>query len=176
MFLKFSPFFSTIKIGYFNFFFSLILSVIVVEKIKIIYPLDNMLSFALILLGEAILGLIQAFFVNIIFNVFHLVGFFFSNQIGLAYANIFDVFSEEDSMIISQIFAYLFLLLFLSSDFLLRFFVIGIHDSVLNIRVEHLVNMRNSGFVKLLLMSFGFLFEKALLISFPILSLLLLFI
>lgn len=175
MFLKFSPFFSTIKIGYFNFFFSLILSVIVVEKIRIIYPLDSMLSFMLILSGEAILGLIQAFFVSIIFNVFHLVGFFFSNQIGLAYANIFDVFSEEDSMIISQIFAYLFLLLFLSSDFLLRFFVIGIHDSVLSIRVEHLVNMRNLEFIKLLLMSFGFLFEKALLISFPILALLLLF-
>ncbi len=92
MFLKFSPFFSAIKIGYFNFFFSLILSVIIVEKIKIIYPLDSMLSFMLILSGEAILGLIQAFFVSIIFNVFHLVGFFFSNQIGLAYANIFDCF------------------------------------------------------------------------------------
>lgn len=61
LFLRFSPFFSTIRISYLNFFFSLIISVIVVDKVNVIYPLDNLIAFALILVGEAILGLIQVF-------------------------------------------------------------------------------------------------------------------
>ena len=128
----------------------------------------------LILLGEAILGLIQAFFVSIIFNVFHLLGFFFSNQMGLAYANIFDVFAEEDSLVISQVFTYLFLLVFLSNDILMRFFFVGVHDSVLNVRIENLVNVENYEFITLMLYSFAVLFEKALVISLPILGVLLL--
>ncbi|AHH05141.1 flagellar biosynthetic protein FliR [Borrelia miyamotoi] len=174
LFLRFSPFFSTIRISYLNFFFSLIISVIVVDKVNVIYPLDNLIAFALILLGEAILGLIQAFFVSIIFSVFHLLGFFFSNQMGLAYTNIFDVFAEEDNLVISQIFTYLFLLLFLSNDFLLRFFMIGVHDSVLNVRVENMVNVKSYEFIKLIFYSFAILFEKALVISLPILGVLLL--
>ncbi|BCR20883.1 flagellar biosynthetic protein FliR [Borrelia miyamotoi] len=174
LFLRFSPFFSTIRISYLNFFFSLIVSVIVVDKVNVIYPLDNLIAFALILAGEAILGLIQAFFVSIIFSVFHLLGFFFSNQMGLAYTNIFDVFAEEDNLVISQIFTYLFLLLFLSNDVLLRFFMIGVHDSVLNVRVENMVNVKSYKFIKLIFYSFSILFEKALLISLPILGVLLL--
>ncbi|WKC57846.1 flagellar biosynthetic protein FliR [Borrelia sp. P9F1] len=174
LFLRFSPLFSTIRVGYLNFFFSLILSIILVDKINVAYPLDNLFSFVLILLGEAILGLIQAFFVSIIFNVFHLLGFFFSNQMGLAYANIFDVFAEEDSLVISQIFTYFFLLLFLSNDVLMRFFFVGVHDSVLNVRIENLVNVNNYEFITLLFSSFSILFEKALVISLPILGVLLL--
>ncbi|AHH08238.1 flagellar biosynthetic protein FliR [Borrelia anserina] len=174
LFLRFSPFFATIRMSYLNFFFALILSIIVADKINVVYPLDSLISFSLILVGEAILGLIQAFFVSIIFNVFHLIGFFFSNQMGLAYANIFDIFAEEDSLIISQIFTYLFLLLFLSNNVLLRFFMIGVHDSVLNVRVEHMVNIKNYEFIKLIFYSFAILFEKALVISFPILGILLL--
>ncbi|UER67463.1 flagellar biosynthetic protein FliR [Borrelia sp. BU AG58] len=175
LFLRFSPLFSTVKVGYLNFFFSLILSIVLLDKINIAYPLDNLFSFVLILLGEAVLGLIQAFFVSIIFNVFHLMGFFFSNQMGLAYANIFDVFAEEDSLVISQIFTYFFLLLFLSNDILLRFFFIGVHDSILNVRIENLVNVSNYEFIKLIFYSFAILFEKALVISLPILGVLLLF-
>ncbi|AHH09661.1 Flagellar biosynthetic protein fliR [Borrelia parkeri SLO] len=174
LFLRFSPFFATIRMSYLNFFFALILSVIVVDKINIVYPLDNLIAFTLILAGEAILGLIQAFFVSIIFNVFHLLGFFFSNQMGLAYANIFDVFAEEDNLVISQIFTCLFLLLFLSNNVLLRFFMIGVHDSVLNVRVENMVNIKNYEFIKLIFYSFAILFEKALIISLPILGVLLL--
>ncbi|QMU99600.1 flagellar biosynthetic protein FliR [Borrelia sp. A-FGy1] len=173
LFLRFSPLFSTIKVGYLNFFFSIILSIILVDKINFIYPF-NLFLFILILVGEAILGFIQAFFVSIIFDVFHLLGFFFSNQMGLAYANIFDVFSEEDSLIISQIFTYLFLIIFLSNDILIRFFFVGVHDSVLNVRIEKLVNLGNSEFITLMLYSFSVLFEKALVISLPILGVLLL--
>ncbi|ACH93228.1 flagellar biosynthetic protein FliR [Borrelia duttonii] len=174
IFLRFSPFFSTIKMGYLNFFFSLILSIIVVDKVNVVYPLNNLTAFVLILLGEAILGLIQAFFVSIIFNVFHLLGFFFSNQMGLAYANIFDVFAEEDNLVISQIFTYLFLIVFLSNDFLFRFLVIGVYDSVLNVRVENMVNIKNYEFIKLVFYSFAILFEKSLIMSLPILGVLLL--
>ncbi|BCR21711.1 flagellar biosynthetic protein FliR [Borrelia sp. HM] len=174
LFLRFSPFFSTIRIGYLNFFFSLIISLLVVNKINIVYPLNNLIAFTLILVGEAILGLIQAFFINVIFSVFHLLGFFFSNQMGLAYVNIFDVFSEEDNLVISQIFTYLFLLLFLSNEFLLRFFMIGVHDSILNVRVENIVNIKSYEFVKLIFYSFTILFEKSLVISLPILGVLLL--
>ncbi|WP_024653991.1 flagellar biosynthetic protein FliR [Borrelia persica] len=174
VFLRFSPFFSTIKMGYLNFFFALILSIIVVGKINLIYPLDNLTAFVLILAGEAVLGLIQAFFISIIFHVFHLIGFFFSNQMGLAYANIFDVFSEEDNLVISQIFTYLFLVIFLSNDFLFRFLVIGVYDSVLNVRVEHIVNIKNYELIKLIFYSFAFLFEKSLVMSLPILGVLLL--
>ncbi|AHH13773.1 flagellar biosynthetic protein FliR [Borrelia nietonii YOR] len=174
LFLRFSPFFATIKMGYLNFFFAFILSIIVVDKINVVYPLDNLIAFTLILAGEAVLGLIQAFFVSIIFSVFHLLGFFFSNQMGLAYANIFDVFAEEDNLVISQIFTYLFLLLFLSNNFLLRFFMIGVHDSILNVRVENMVNIRNYEFIKLIFYSFAVLFEKALVMSLPILGVLLL--
>ena len=41
LFLRFSPLFSTIRVGYLNFFFSLILSIILVDKINVVYPLDN---------------------------------------------------------------------------------------------------------------------------------------
>ena len=174
LFLRFSPFFSTIRIGYLNFFFSLILSILVVNKINIVYPLNDLIAFTLILVGEAILGLIQAFFINVIFGVFHLLGFFFSNQMGLAYVNIFDVFLEEDNLVISQIFTYLFLLLFLSNDFLLLFFMNGVHDSILNVRVENIVNIKSYEFIKLILYSFTILFEKSLVISLPILGVLLL--
>lgn len=93
---------------------------------------------------------------------------------GLAYANIFDVFAEEDNLVISQIFTYLFLLLFLSNGILLSFFMIGVHDSVLNVRVENMVNIKNYEFIKLIFYSFAILFEKALVISLPILGVLLL--
>ncbi len=93
---------------------------------------------------------------------------------GLAYANIFDVFAEEDSLVISQIFTYLFLLLFLSHNILFRFFLIGVHDSILNVRIENLVNIKDYEFIKLMLYSFAILFEKALVISLPILGVLLL--
>ncbi|AHH03247.1 Flagellar biosynthetic protein fliR [Borrelia nietonii YOR] len=52
------------------------MSIIVVDKINVVYPLDNLIAFTLILAGEAVLGLIQAFFVSIIFSVFHLLVFF----------------------------------------------------------------------------------------------------
>ncbi|AHH06343.1 Flagellar biosynthetic protein fliR [Borrelia crocidurae DOU] len=93
---------------------------------------------------------------------------------GLAYANIFDVFAEEDNLVISQIFTYLFLIVFLSNDFLFRFLVIGVYDSVLNVRVENMVNIKNYEFIKLVFYSFAILFEKSLIMSLPILGVLLL--
>ncbi|AHH03245.1 Flagellar biosynthetic protein fliR [Borrelia nietonii YOR] len=56
----------------------------------------------------------------------------------------------------------------------MRFFMIGVHDSILNVRVENMVNIRNYEFIKLIFYSFAVLFEKALVMSLPILGVLLL--
>ncbi len=126
-------------------------------------------EYALLLVGEALIGIIMGFFLTIIYSAFSMAGQFFSLQIGFSASETYDPLSEVEIPVMGQFLNLIAMFVFVSNEGFTKLFIIGIQGSFKSMKAIDLVARRND-LVLYLVHAVGALFSQALILSFPILG------
>jgi len=128
---------------------------------------ENMYSYALLILTEALIGILIGFMMSIIFASFQLAARMFSFQMALGIAEVIDPFSEIGITIVGQLWGLMGLMIFIAigGPHLL---IMATFESYERVRIFSLISGGETMF-KTLTSSFGAMFVVALKLSFPIL-------
>jgi len=127
------------------------------------------LRFALLVIGEIIIGIIIGFYITIIFAAFSTAGQFFSLQMGFGASETFDPVAQVENPLMGQYFNLISMLIFVTIGGFHQLFLGGFWRSVQTINIisliegrEHVVMMLASGLSRL--------FLDAIIIAMPILG------
>jgi flagellar biosynthesis protein FliR len=126
-------------------------------------------EYALLLVGEALIGVIMGFFLTILFSAFAMAGQFFSLQIGFSASETYDPLSEVEIPVMGQFLNLIAMFVFVSNDGFQKLFMIGVQGSFKAMRAVDLVSRRED-IVMFLARAVGALFSQSLILSFPILG------
>jgi flagellar biosynthetic protein FliR len=127
------------------------------------------LSFLLLLMGEAIIGIILGFFITMIFTVFTTAGQFFSLPMGFSASETFDPLSQTENPLMGMYLNLIAMLVFLSMNGFRELFLGGFWRSVQSLNVTTMAAGRES-VLGMLLSGLSRLFLDAMVISLPILG------
>jgi flagellar biosynthetic protein FliR len=127
------------------------------------------LNFALLLVGEGIIGLITGFFITIVFSAFSTAGQFFSLQMGFGASETFDPLAQVENPLMGQYLNLVAMLVFLSLSGFNKLFLGGFWRSIQSINVLSLVAGREA-VAGMLLAALSRLFLDAIIIAMPILG------
>lgn len=130
---------------------------------------DDGALFALLLAGEAMVGLIMGFFLSIVYSAFTTAGQFFSLQIGFGASETFDPLSEIEIPLMGQFLNLIAMFIFVVTSGFQKLFLVGIQGSFSAMRAVDLVTRRDD-LVPFLVKSVGALFQQALVLSLPVLG------
>lgn len=130
---------------------------------------DNFVHYALVLLGEVLIGLILGFFLVVIYDIFQVAGQFFSLQMGFGASEVFDPLAQVEIPLIGQFLNLIAMLVFVVIGGFQKFFLAGIDASFRSITAMDLASSQGR-LLATFAGSLGQLFESALTISFPILG------
>ena len=132
------------------------------------YPIpESGLAFAALILGEALVGIIIGFILQIIYAAFLVAGQFFSLQMGFGASQVFDPLAQIQIPIMGQFLNVIAMFVFISIGGFQRIFLVGVYRSFEAVRAVDFVLQREYIF-RLFLTSLGELFQHSLLIAFPI--------
>jgi flagellar biosynthesis protein FliR len=126
-------------------------------------------AFLVLVIGEALIGIIIGFFLNIVFSAFSSAGQFFSLQMGFGASETYDPLAQIENPLMGQYLNLIAMLAFLVSDGFQRLFLGGFLRSLQSISAVNLVSARD-GFLSLMMTGLANLFVDALIISMPILG------
>jgi flagellar biosynthetic protein FliR len=127
------------------------------------------LYFFLLLIGEAVIGVITGFFMTIIFSAFSTAGQFFSLQMGFGASETFDPLSQIENPLMGQYLNLVAMLVFLTAGGFRELFLGGFWRSVQSLSIASLASGREQ-VLGLLLQGLSRLFLDAMIISMPILG------
>jgi flagellar biosynthetic protein FliR len=127
------------------------------------------LRFILLLMGEAVIGLIIGFFLTIIFAAFSTAGQFFSLQMGFGASETFDPLSQIENPLLGQYLNLVAMLVFLTIGGFRELFFGGFWRSVQTLNFVTLVEGREP-VISMLTSGLSRLFLDAIVISMPILG------
>jgi flagellar biosynthetic protein FliR len=127
------------------------------------------LSFILLVIGEALIGIITGFFLSIIFSAFSTAGQFFSLQMGFGASETFDPLSQIENPLLGQYLNLVAMLVFVTINGFRELFLGGFWRSVQSVNVMSLISGRQT-IVSMLLAGLSRLFLDAIIISMPILG------
>jgi len=134
------------------------------------YPVpDTVLGFILLATGEALIGIITALFLVVMFAVFQLAGQFFSLQMGFGASQVFDPLAQIEIPLVGQFLNMIALMVFVISSGLQRIFLHGVLGSFQAMRVTELAAARGDLF-GMVGTSLAALFAQSLVLAFPILG------
>lgn len=137
------------------------------------YPIpDEGLNYALLLAGEALVGIILGFFLVIVYSAFLVAGQFFSLQMGFGASQVFDPLALVEIPMMGQFLNVIAMFVFISTNGLQKIFLSGVLRSFQTVRAVDLVASKDA-VLPALFRGISTLFEQALVISFPILGTLL---
>ena len=122
-----------------------------------------------LIIGEALIGLILGFFVQIIFAAFSTAGQFFAFQMGFTASEVYDSLSQVENPLLGQFLNFVATLCFLQNHWFQKLFLQGLVKSFSSINAFSLVNC-SSAFVKFIMSSLTFLFRDALIIALPLMG------
>jgi flagellar biosynthesis protein FliR len=138
------------------------------------YPIPaSVVDYALLVLGEAAIGLLLGFLLLLIFSAFQVAGQFFSLHMGFGASEVFDPLSQVEIPLIGEFLNLVAMLVFITISGLGKFLIVGVLGSFRSLRAIDLV-MGGDGVIQVLVRGLTGLFQNALTISFPILGTLLL--
>ncbi|MDR1315598.1 MAG: flagellar biosynthetic protein FliR [Spirochaetales bacterium] len=136
------------------------------------YPIPELgLDYALLALGEALIGVLIGFFLILVYSVFQLAGQFYSLQMGFGASEVFDPLAQIEIPIVGQFLNLVAMLIFLLVGGFQKVFLTGVYRSFEAMRAVDLVIYRND-IIRMTLLGMTRLFEQSLVISFPILGIL----
>lgn len=134
------------------------------------YPLpDTGLAYAMLLFGEALIGIIMGFFLVVVFAAFQLSGQLFSLQMGFGASQVFDPLAQIEIPLMGQFLNLVAMLVFVTTSGFQKLFLTGVLRSFQALRASDLVTMRHD-LVTTMLLRLSRLFEQALVMAFPILG------
>jgi len=126
------------------------------------------LRFGLLLIGEAIIGIIIGFFITVVFAAFSTAGQFFSLQMGFGASETFDPVAQIENPLMGQYFNLVSMLIFVVIGGF-HFLFLGFWRSVQSINVMALIDGREP-VVMMMASGLSRLFVDAIIISLPILG------
>jgi len=127
------------------------------------------LMFALLVVGEAIIGIIIGFFITVVFAAFSTAGQFFSLQMGFGASETFDPVAQIENPLMGQYFNLVSMLIFVVIGGFHQLFLGGFWRSVQTINVMSIIDGRES-IVMMMASGLSRLFLDAIIISLPILG------
>jgi len=127
------------------------------------------LWFLMLIVGEAVIGIIMGFFLTIIFAAFSTAGQFFSLQMGFGASETFDPLAQIENPLMGQYLNLVSMLVFLTIGGFRELFLGGFWRSVQSINVAALVTGREP-VVSMMTSGLSRLFLDAIIISLPILG------
>ena len=127
------------------------------------------LRFLLLLIGEAIIGIIIGFFMTVIFAAFSTAGQFFSLQMGFGASETFDPLSQVENPLMGQYLNIVSMLVFLVIGGFQRLFIGVFWHSVQSVNILALIEGRGH-VIGLIASGLGRLFMDAIVLSLPILG------
>ncbi|QQO08244.1 flagellar biosynthetic protein FliR [Breznakiella homolactica] len=127
------------------------------------------LTFVLLVIGEAIIGIIIGFFMTIIFSAFSTAGQFFSLQMGFGASETFDPLAQIENPLMGQYLNLVAMLTFITLGGFRELFLGGFWRSLQTISVYSLIDGREP-VVSMLVGGLSRLFLDAMIISMPILG------
>jgi flagellar biosynthetic protein FliR len=127
------------------------------------------LEFILLVIGEALIGVIIGFFLALIFAAFSTAGQFFSLQMGFGASETFDPLSQIENPLLGQFLNTVAMLVFVTVDGFRELFLGGFWRSLQSLSVIGLVEGREQ-IISMMLAGLSRLFLDAIIISMPILG------
>jgi len=125
--------------------------------------------FAILLVGEGIIGIIIGFYLTVIFATFSTAGQFFSLQMGFGASETFDPVAQVENPLMGQYFNLVSMLIFVTIGGFHTLFLGGFWRSVQSINIIYLVEGREP-VVTMMASGLSRLFMDAIVISLPILG------
>ena len=134
------------------------------------YPIpDDGLAYVLLLLGEALVGVIMAFFLAIIYVAFQVSGQLFSLQMGFGASQVFDPLAQVEIPLMGQLLNLVAMMIFVGVEGFQRLFYLGVVRSFQAVRAVDFVGVRQ-GLLVGMLVRLSQLFQYSLILAFPILG------
>jgi flagellar biosynthetic protein FliR len=134
------------------------------------YPIpDDGAAYALLVVGEAMIGLMMGFFLSIVYAAFVTAGQFFSLQIGFGATESYDPLAEIEIPLMGQFLNLIAMFVFVSTQGFQKLFLIGVQGSFKAMRAIDLVT-RKDDIVGFLVRATGALFQQSLVLSMPVLG------
>lgn len=130
---------------------------------------EDGIAYALLVVGEAMIGLVMGFFLSIVYSAFTTAGQFFSLQIGFGASETFDPLAETELPLMGQFLNLIAMFIFVATSGFQKLFLIGVQGSFTAMRAIDLVDRRND-LIRFLLNATGALFQQALILSMPVLG------
>ena len=130
---------------------------------------NNGLAYAVLLVGEALIGIIMGFMLSIVYGAFITAGQMFSLQMGFGASQVLDPLAQVEIPLLGQFLNIMAMLVFVFTEGFQRVFLTGVLYSFQSVRAVDLVLMRHD-IISTMLRGLTGLFGNALIISFPILG------
>lgn len=131
------------------------------------------LNFVLLLVGEAMIGVITGFYISIIFSAFSTAGQFFAFQMGFSASEVYDSLSQVENPLMGQYLNLIAMLVFLQNQWFQKLFLGGLVSSFKSLTAFSLVNGTET-LARFMMKGLTELFADALMIAFPLMGTLLL--
>jgi flagellar biosynthetic protein FliR len=129
------------------------------------------LHYALLVMGEGLMGIITGLFVSLLFVAFSSAGQFFSFQTGLGASEVYDTLSQVENPLLGQFLNLIAMMLFLQVQGFQRLFLGGTLRSFQALSTASLITHQDT-FYRFLLGGLSKLFLDALLIALPVMGVL----
>lgn len=134
------------------------------------YPIPaDVLSYVLLLVGEAMIGITIGFMLSAMFAVFQTAGQFFSLQMGFGASQVFDPLAQVSIPLTGQFFNMIAMFLFVTIEGFQKIFLTGVYYSFRSLRAIDFVIHRND-VVTLVVSTLTTLFQQAMVLALPILG------
>ncbi len=127
------------------------------------------LHYALLVVGEGLIGIMTGFFVSIIFSTFSSAGQFFSYQMGFGASEVYDVLAQIENPLMGQYLNLLAMLVFLQIKGFQTLFLGGILRSFQSINCFIFLNSQDV-LASFFLKGLTTLFLNAMVIAFPLIG------
>ena len=127
------------------------------------------MEYFLILIGEALIGIILGFFITMIFSAFSTAGQFLAFQMGFSAASSYDSLSQVENPLMGQFFNLIAMLVFMQTHWFQKLFLQGLVTSFSSLNAISIVQSTES-IVKFVLSGLSSLFVDALVISLPVMG------
>jgi flagellar biosynthesis protein FliR len=125
------------------------------------------LHYALLLVGEGLVGVITGFFISMVFSSFSSAGQFFSYQMGFGASEVYDALAQIESPLLGQYFNLIAMLVFLQIKGFQTLFLGGILRSFQSINCFSLIEHQDV-FLAFFLKGLTTLFMNAMVIALPV--------
>ena len=127
------------------------------------------LIYVLLLIGEALIGIIMGFFISIIFAAFSSAGQFLAFQMGLSAASSYDALSQVENPLMGQFFNLVAMLVFMQTHWFQKLFLGGLVTSFSSLSALSIATA-NEKLARFMISGLTGLFSDALVIALPVMG------